>query len=286
MKKVLITGANSYIGNSFIQYIEQLEYEDFMIDKVSLRNGEWKKYDFAGYDVVLHLAGIVHKRETKENVEKYYKINRDLAANVARKAKNSKVRQFIFMSTAAVYGLEVNTITKDTLPRPDTHYGKSKLEAEQKIMQLESNEFKIAIVRPPMVYGYGCNGNFQRLVKLAKVTPIFPDIQNKRSMIYIDNLCELLRLLIIQEESGYFHPQNKDYVCSSEMMKLIGENLGRKIYFIKTFNPIIKMSMKKVKVFEKMFGNWCFDKEKEIDERNISVIEFSDSIRSSLATKD
>lgn len=259
MKKILITGASSYIGNSFIQYIEQLESKDLIIDKISVRNKEWEKHDFTGYDTVLHLAAIVHKRESKENKELYFKVNRDLAVNVARKAKNSGVGQFIFMSTAAVYGSKVSVIKKDTAPNPDTYYGKSKLEAESEIAKLASDGFKVAIVRPPMVYGEGCKGNYERLVKLAKITPVFPDIQNKRSMIHIDNLCEFLNMLIIQEKSGYFHPQDEEYVCTSQMMKRIGEKLGRKIYFTKAFNWCINLLKNRIGIVNKIFGNWYYE---------------------------
>ena len=261
MKKVLIIGANSYIGNSFIQYIHELDDKDFIIDKISARHKEWERYDFTGYDVILHLAGIAHRRETRENAAEYYKVNKELAVDIAQKAKTSHVGQFIFMSTAAVYGSKASIITKNTFPCPDTHYGKSKLEAEQKIIDLYDDEFKIAIVRPPMVYGYGCKGNFQRLVKLSRITPVFPDIQNKRSMIYIENLCEFLRLLIEQEEWGYFHPQNEEYVCTSEMVRIIGESMDKKIYFTKIFNPVIKALSKKVPAVGKMFGDWYYEDE-------------------------
>lgn len=287
MKKVLIIGGNSYIGNSFIQYIEQLEEKQFLIDKISVKYKGWEQYDFTGYDTVIHLAGIAHKRETRQNAPLYYRVNRDLAISVAKKAKKSKVGQFIFMSTAAVYGSNVSVITKDTLPQPNTHYGRSKLEAEREIIDLQSDDFKVAIVRPPMVYGYGCKGNFERLVKLAKITPIFPDIQNKRSMIYIENLCEFLKLLIEEEEWGYFHPQNEEYVCTSEMVRIIGDSLGRKIYFTRIFNPIIRILGKRVASMEKIFGDWYYENYMNSDEVNFKITNLNvagneQSVRNSL----
>ncbi|ROR31480.1 UDP-glucose 4-epimerase [Mobilisporobacter senegalensis] len=297
MKKVLIIGGNSYIGNSFIQYIGQLEEKQFLIDKISVKHKEWEQYDFTGYDTVIHLAGIAHERETRQNAQLYYRVNRDLAISVAKKAKKSKVGQFIFMSTAAVYGSNVSVITKDTLSQPNTHYGRSKLEAEQKIIDLNSDEFKVAIVRPPMVYGYGCKGNFERLVKLAKITPIFPDIQNKRSMIYIENLCEFLRLLIDQSEWGYFHPQNEEYVCTSEMVRVIGESLGRTIYFTKAFNWGIKAMQKKIGMVSKIFGDLYYEVDEEhhikileikdisLVQSKYSVVNFKESIHESIERK-
>lgn len=284
MKKILVIGTNSYIGNSFILYIEQLDVKDFIIDKISAKHKIWEKYDFTGYDVVLHLAAIVHMRETKGNVSEYYKVNKELAISIAKKAKTCKVEQFIFMSTAAVYGSKVSIITKSTIPHPDTYYGRSKLEAEQKIIDLHSDNFKVAIVRLPMVYGYSCKGNFQRLVKLTKVVPVFPDIQNKRSMIYIENLCEFLRLLIEQEEWGYFYPQNEEYVCTSEMVRIIGESMGRKIYFTRVFNPLIKILDKKVPSIGKMFGDFVYEQRitDKLDIHKDKYFDFSNSISRSL----
>lgn len=280
-------GENSYIGNSFIEYIEQLEGNQWLIDKISIKQNQWEQHDFIGYDVVLHLAAIVHQKETKKNKQDYYRINRDLAIHVAEKARKSRVGQFIFMSTAAVYGSHVNVITKDTLPMPDTRYGKSKLEAEEEIIRFNSDTYKVAIVRPPMVYGAGCKGNFERLVKLARITPIFPDIQNKRSMIYIDNLCEFLKKLIEQETWGYFHPQNEEYICTSEMVREIGEGLGRKIYFTKIFNWGIRLLMKRVGILNKLFGD-CYYKlnktEAKTEQLCYEVMSFRESIEKSTSS--
>lgn len=290
MKKVLIIGANSYIGNTFEQYINQLQEKQLVIEKVSARSNEWKNTDFTNYDVVLHLAGIAHQQETKEREADYYKVNRDLAIEVAKKATASKVEQFIFMSSASVFGSNIEVINKDTIPHPSTYYGKSKLEAEQEIIKLQNDSFHVAIVRPPMVYGRGCKGNFSKLVKLAKLTPIFPDIPNKRSMIYIGNLCEFLRLLILQGGWGYYHPQNEEDVCTSEMVKVIGENIGHRIYFTKVFNWLVQMLEKRVGVINKLFGDWYYEfdgaKPEEVDnDINIGkyqVTDFRESIQESL----
>src|SRR5699024_450683 len=95
----------------------------------------------------------------------------------------------------SVYGLEEGVIDDNTPLNPTTHYGKSKLQAEEKINELNNNSFKVAIVRPPMIYGKGCKGNYQRLRRLALITPVFPYIDNKRSMIYIDNLRAFISIL-------------------------------------------------------------------------------------------
>lgn len=263
MRKILIIGKNSYIGNSFISYMKQFKDKQIQIDKISARGDDWVSFNFCNYDVILYVAGIAHRRETRNNAEEYYKVNKELAIKIAKKARESGVDQFIFMSTAAVFGTDIHIITKETIPQPNTHYGKSKLEAEYEIMKLKSDNFKVAIIRPPMVYGSGCKGNYQRLVKLAKITPIFPDIQNKRSMIYIVELCRFIQVIIDHELWGYFHPQNSEYVCTSEMVKLIGKRLGRNIYFTKAFNPGIRLLAKRVASIDKMFGDWYYQLDDE-----------------------
>lgn len=158
----------------------------------------------------------------------------------------------------SVYGLESGVIDEHTPLKPKSNYGKSKLQAEELIKPLENDSFKIAILRPPMVYGKGCKGNYPRLAKLAKITPIFPNIGNKRSMIYIDNLSELVRLLIDDNGKGLFCPQNTEYVNTSEMVRLIGEFHGKKVIIVKLFNPLLKLL--NVSIVNKVFGNLMYDK--------------------------
>lgn len=239
MKKVLITGANSYIGRSFRNWLQKFP-DQYLIHSISLRDEDWKTTNFSFYDVVFHVAGIAHIKETKKNKDLYFKVNRDLAYEVARRSKANGVKQFIYLSSMSVYGLDCGTINESTPLRPKSSYGKSKLQAEELIAKLEEEKFKIAIVRPPMVYGEGCKGNYSRLSSLALKIPLFPDIQNQRSMIYIGNLCEFIRILINNESSGIFFPQNKEYVCTSEMVRLIANIHGKKIRMTKLFNPIIK----------------------------------------------
>lgn len=259
MKKILITGANSYIGTSFEEWLKKYP-DDYRVDTVGTKNEEWKEKDFSGYDVVFHVAGIAHVKETKKNAALYYKVNRDLAYEVAQKSKSCGVKQFIFLSSMSVYGMETGIIYRDTIPNPKNNYGKSKLQAEKLIELLQDEEFLVSILRPPMVYGKGCKGNYARLAKLAVKVPMFPNIENERSMIYIDNLSEFVRLLIDNGDSGMFFPQNEEYVCTSEMVKIIAEVYGKKIKFTRVFNPIIKMLGIKIELINKVFGNLVYDK--------------------------
>lgn len=260
MKKILITGKNSYVGNSFEKWLENYP-NAYEVEKISLKDVSWKRRDFSRYDVVLHVAGIAHVSTDANLEEKYFRVNRDLAIEVAKKSESDGVKQFIFMSSIIVYGnasKEKRIIDKDTIPTPVNIYGRSKLEAEEGIKPLESDSFKVAIIRPPMIYGKNSKGNYPKLAKAARILPIFPDIENQRSMLHIDNLSEFLRLIIDFEESGLFFPQNKEYVKTSEMVRYIAEANGNRIRLVKLFNPILRILAGNVDIFNKVFGNLAY----------------------------
>ncbi|MEQ6389253.1 NAD-dependent epimerase/dehydratase family protein [Bacillaceae bacterium S4-13-58] len=257
MKKILITGKNSYVGMSLEKWLGNYP-KSYLIDSISLRNDDWKEKDFSGYDVVLHVAGIAHIKETKENEDLYYKVNRDLAFEVAQKAKVEGVMQFIFLSSMSVYGIESGVINQDTPAKPKSNYGKSKLQAEELISVLEVECFKVAILRPPMIYGKGCKGNYIRLANIAVKTPIFPDIDNKRSMIYIDNLSEFIKWIVDNCGRGLFFPQNSEYVTTTKMVKQIAKAHGKKIWLTRLFNPLFKIK-KNNSTVNKVFGNLVYE---------------------------
>ena len=260
-KKVLITGANSYIGTSVEKYILEHYPEECSFDTIDLHNETWRDKSFADYNVVFHVAGIAHQKETKENADSYFKINRDLVYEVAIKAKNDGVRQFIQLSSMSVYGLTIGKIMSDTKTAPNTNYGKSKLEAENLISGLKDENFKVCILRPPMIYGKNCKGNYQTLVKFAKKLKFFPYVKNQRSMLYIENLCEFVRLMIVNEESGIFFPQNREYTNTSEMVKMIANAHGRKLNLIRGFGWAIKFMGLFTGLVKKAFGSLTYDME-------------------------
>ena len=276
MKKILITGANSYVGTSFEKWLSQWP-DKYHVDTIDMIDGTWREKSFVGYDVIFHVAGIAHIKETKENAHLYYEINRDLAFETAQKAKTDGVSQFIFMSSMSVYGIESGVITKDTKPSPKSHYGKSKLEAEEKISLLIDNTFVLAVLRPPMIYGKGCKGNYQRLSEFAKKAPIFPDIHNERSMIYIDNMNEFIRNIIEEQTRGLFLPQNKEYVCTSELVRKIAKIYGKNIKGFCIFNPLIKILMRKIEILTKVFGNLIYLQDASV----CSTVGFEESVRMS-----
>ncbi|UOQ87015.1 NAD-dependent epimerase/dehydratase family protein [Gracilibacillus salinarum] len=258
MKKILITGVNSYIGTSFQGWVSQ--YPDmYSVDFINIRDDQWKENSFSGYDVIFHTAAIVHVKEN--DTDKYFKVNRDLTVKLAKKAKEEGVRQFIFMSTMGVYGKESGYITEETTPTPKTFYAKSKYEAEKLLFEMNSKNFCIATLRPPIVYGRGCPGNYSRLANMAIKLPLFPDIDNKRSMIYIDNLTEFIRLLIDFKGRGVFFPQNKEFVNTTELVKLIAAYHGKKIKTSNVINWAVSMGLKQSGTFKKVFGSFIYEQQ-------------------------
>ena len=258
MKKILITGANSYIGISFEKYMQQWP-EQYHVDTVDMIDGTWREKDFSGYDAVFHVAGIAHQKETEENAPLYYKVNRDLAVETAQKAKNDGVAQFVFLSTMAVYGVEEGTITLATVPCPVSHYGKAKWEAEQQMTSLCSEDFAIAVMRPPMVYGDGCKGNYQSLIKFAKVMPVFPDYKNKRSMLHVDRLVWYVKNLIDNRADGLFLPQDEEYVCTCKMVQEIAQGMGKNMKLWKILNPAVLLAKRFTTAGKKAFGDLYYE---------------------------
>lgn len=279
MRKVLITGKDSYIGSAFKRYLERYP-DEYYVEELDVREGSWKDFDFGQFDVVYHVAGLAHSNPDESQRALYYRVNTDLTYEVALKAKQSQVKQFIFMSSIIVYGSgtigEDRIITKATPLTPDNFYGDSKKQAEIKISPLEDENFKIVIVRPPMIYGPQSKGNYPLFAKFAKKTPIFPTLENKRSMLFLGNLLEFIKLMVDNDEHGIFLPQNEEYVSSKKLIQLISQHYNHKILFTGLFNPVFKLFNKQVYV-NKVFGNLMIDKElsKYIDNYNIYTLEES-----------
>lgn len=280
MKKILITGSGSYIGGRFEEYIAQFGGE-YAVDTLDMQREGWSKQSFAGYDTVYHVAGIAHRKETSENAELYYKVNRDLALEVARKAKSEGVSQFIFLSSMSVYGVERGVITPETAPAPKSNYGRSKLEAELGMSELSSEDFKICVLRPPMVYGKGCKGNFGSVISLTRKLPFFPKVNNRRSMIYVDNLSSFVKLAIDRELSGLFFPQNREYMNTSQMAKGIAQGIGKKCRLSRLLGFGVKLLVPFVSVAKKGFGTLIYENTEVLDFEYI-VISAEDSVKLSV----
>ena len=267
MKKILITGANSYIGTSFEKYLAQWP-DQYQVDTVDMIDGTWREKSFTGYDCVYHVAGIAHSDSGKISPEKaklYYAVNTDLTVETAKKAKAEGVKQFIFMSSAIVYGEsapigKTKVITKDTPVSPANSYGDSKVQAENGILPLNDVNFKVVVLRPPMIYGPGSKGNYPVLSKLAQKLPVFPKVDNQRSMLYIDNLMEFVRLMMDNEEQGIFWPQNAEYSNTTELVKLIAQAHGKKIAVIPGCAWALKLLSHFTGLVNKAFGSLSYER--------------------------
>lgn len=282
MKRVLITGANSYIGTSFEKYIKTNCPDEYEVCTVDMVDGTWRETDFLGYDCVFHVAGIAHQKETKENAALYYKINRDLAIETAKKAKKEGVRQFVFLSSMSVYGMDTGIITKSTLPNPKSHYGKSKFQAEKAILELADETFVVTILRPPMVYGAGCKGNFNSVERLALKLPVFPNTKNQRSMIYIDNLTAFLKMSVDDELDGIYMPQNKEYMNTCDMAKWVAEIHNKKLHVSTVMGLLVKILIPFADIAKKGFGSLIYHADLEDFNFSYCAVDLKTSVKYSV----
>ena len=290
MKKVLITGANSYIGMSFEKYVKDHYSDQLLVSTIDMIDGSWRNSDFSSYDIVYHVAGIAHAdvgNVSEETKKKYYAINTDLAIETSKKAKTEGVKQFVFMSSAIIYGDsapygKTKRISKDTEPSPSNFYGDSKWQADKGVRELQNGSFIVTVLRPPMIYGKGSKGNYPTLAKMAKKLPFFPNIQNERSMLYIENLCEFLCQVMIHGEGGFFWPQNAEYTRTSEMVKMIADTGAHKIHVSKAWNWVVKLATmipgKPRGLANKAFGNMSYDQSMSQYDFQYQIYDLKESI--------
>ncbi len=257
MSKILIIGTNSFVGTNFERYSK---FND--IETVSLIENKPEEISFNKYDVVLHLAAIVHQEKSIPESE-YYRVNRDLCIKVAKRAKRSGVKQFVFMSTVKVYG-DNNLSVKNEKSAcfPTDAYGKSKYEAELGLKDLEDANFKIAIVRTPLVYGEGVKANMLKIIKLVKKFSVLPlgNINNRRSMTYIENLAAYLDCIIEQSVSGIFIAQDERPISTTKLVEYIAKGFGKHVTLVKIPGLFMKVGFKILpKIFSRLFGSLEFD---------------------------
>lgn len=287
MKKVLITGAGSYIGTKVEKWLKTSKSDIgellFEVDSIDTIDGHWKDADFSKYDIVFNVAGIAHVKAAKNEGPLYYAINRDMVIEIAQTAKNAGVKQFIHMSSMIVYK-EVKTlagkvVTKDTLPTPNGFYGDSKLQGEIGIRKLDCETFKVCILRPPMIYGPNCRGNFPRLAWLGVKLPIFPEWHNKRSMLFVDNLCEFVKQAILHECQGIYFPQNAEYADTVEIIRYFANKYHHRIWITKMFNWLIKLFGSSVRPIGKMFSDSYYDMSMSQYQFDYQLVNLHDSFK-------
>ena len=282
MKRVLITGANSFVGMNIERWLMDTP-DEFSVDTVDTMNDAWKQAEFSQYDVVFNVAGIAHVDPKPEMAPLYYKVNRDLAIEIAKWAKEHGVKQYIYMSSKIVYhtnkNLKMDVITADTIPNPNDFYGDSKLQAEIGLRELETDTFKMCILRPPMIYGLNNKGNLPRLAWLATKVPVFPAWHNKRSMIHVNNLAEFVKQLILRDMSGTFFPQNSEYADTVELVRYFANKYNKKVWITSLLNPFVWLGSFFFKPICKMFSSSNYEQNMSQYGFDYQVVSYKESLK-------
>ena len=260
-KTLMITGASGFIGTNFIEKYKE-KYNIIPVDLLKIKPED---LDFKDVDTVLHLAALVHQMNGAPR-EKYFEVNTELTKKVVEAAKKNKVKHFVFYSTVAVYGThgslkEKLVLTKDSKVNPKTPYAESKWKAEEILRALENENFKVSILRPPMVYGENCPGNMKKLEKIVKIFPILPfgNDENKRTLVHIDKLLEITKEVIDKEISGITIPKDDEDMSIKEIVENIAKEKNKKICLIKLSKFILKiLYIMKSSTIESLYGELIF----------------------------
>jgi UDP-glucose 4-epimerase len=257
--KVIVSGSSGFIGTNFIKNSENLS-----IVEVDLLTQTVEDINFAGIDSVLHLAALVHQMRGAPE-EQYFKINRDLALELAAKAKSQGVKQFVFMSTAKVFGESTtgkSAWNENSECNPQDTYGRSKYEAEKLLLGLQNEYFKVAVVRSPLVYGIGVKANMYNLVKLVNRFPVLPlgGINNVRSIAYVGNLVALLKHIIFTQASGIFIAGDREPLSTTKLVELISMASDKKVILFKTPGFMLQLArLIKPSIVDRLFGSLELD---------------------------
>jgi len=264
--QILIVGPNSYIARNFKALAAETA-PGWTLDTLSVRDERWRTYDYSPYDSVLYCAAVVHQKESPQLVQLSRRLNCDIPVEMAKMLwAQSPDAQFIFLSTMAVFGLEGRvgetvTVNASTTLSPRTTYAKTKLAAEEGLCAAADGRFALAVFRPPMVYGPDCPGNYRRLMKFVLTFHVFPTLRNQRSMIHVHTLSERLLDCAAHRRTGFFHPQEPDYLCTADLAREIAEKAHSRLYFCPLLNPLVRLGARFHPAFHKIWGGLVYDKE-------------------------
>jgi nucleoside-diphosphate-sugar epimerase len=259
MARILITGTHSFVGRNIINYSQ---FKD--VEEISLFENSPEDIDFGKYDVIIHLVAIVHQTKAI-SAEEYFQINKDLCIRVAKNAKKAHVGQFIFLSTVKVYGLYQpgsEPWNEYSECHPVDSYGQSKYEAEKELKKLEDPNFIISIIRTPLVYGEGVRANMLNIIKLVKSSFILPfkDINNIRCFTSAENLVGFIDRIIERKASGIFIAKDERAISTTELVKMISQNLEKKIILFKLPGFILKIGLSFMpRIFDRLYGSFEMD---------------------------
>jgi nucleoside-diphosphate-sugar epimerase len=255
MKKILVTGASGFIGQSLCETLSKSErsvlgavrnLDSILINKnikyISVGDIAFKKNWkdlLVDVDGIIHCAGRTHKMNDNKNFDAYQLTNLNGTKYLAEQAVEAGVKRLVFLSSVKVNGESTHQNTKHKLSHkdmsnPKDSYAISKLEAEKALWEISSRTgLEVVVVRLPLVYGNIVKGNLARLIKLVRSGIPLPlsRVKNQRSMIGIDNLVDLLVHCIDHPEvSGKtFLASDGEDLSTPELIKLIASSMGKKV---------------------------------------------------------
>lgn len=250
---ILLTGSKGFIGSYFLNKYGK----EYKIHTFSFLHDSWDNLDLSKIDVIIHLSALVHQMH-KINIDAYEDVNVGQTIRLAKSAKQSGVKHFIFMSSIKVYGEETEiAYTEKSLCQPQDAYGKSKLKAEEKLLLYEDKFFSVSIIRTPLVYGEGVKANMLNLIHLIQNIRILPfgDIDNKRSMVYVGNLCAIINQLIKMKQSGVFLASDDEAYSTKRFIYEIAEASSQSVYLIKL--PFFRTFLRLIRpnVYKRLYQN-------------------------------
>jgi nucleoside-diphosphate-sugar epimerase len=270
MLNVLVTGASGFVGKHLLHYNNNGRYN---LRTVSLKSTNVESCLIENIDVIIHLAGKAHEMN-KIDDKVYFDTNYLLTAQLADKAKKAGVKHFIYISSTKVYNDEQGMVLDETSAcEPSDAYGKSKLKAEQYLQTVADKNFRVAIIRPPVIYGAGVKGNILKLLKLCDSNKPLPflRVNNQRSMVFINNLLELMFTIIDQRAEGIFIAGDAQPLSTSKLISLIRTNLNRQqrlFYLPEVFRIIIKNANSAL--YNRLFGSFVINNHSSNTKLNFS----------------
>ena len=233
---MFITGSSGFVGSNLKTYLgDSFKISEFKREKECNINS----------NVVVHLAGKAHDLKNVSSSQDYYKINTELTKDIFKAFLASKAKVFITLSSVkAIADKVVGVLLEDTTSNPITHYGKSKLLAEEYILSQQIPDGKrVYILRPCMIHGPGNKGNLNLLYNIVSKGLPWPlgSFENSRSYLSIENLCFIIKELIERDDipSGVYNVADDVPISTNEIINMIAESKGKKANILNTSMNLI-----------------------------------------------
>ena len=279
---ILIIGKNSYIGNHIDEWLTNKGHKVAQLDVLT---EDWRDFDYRPFDAIVHVAGIVHRPDCQD-WGLYKSVNADMPITIATAAKAQGVRQYVYFSTMGVYDagkkLTSSVVDENTPLRSTSMYGKSKLMAEEGLVKLQDNEFVVAVVRPPSVYGKGCKGGYiTGFTRIARELPVIPRAYEdaRQSFIYIDNLSECVRIIIENGLSGAFCPQDDEIPNANRLLEVICSGIGKKYHSSRVLGYCLEL-FSFIPLVKKAYGGIEYSRHlSEIPGHKYCVVSFEEAMK-------